>query len=99
MAQYNWIVFLVNSQENLATLIVPYNCEFILIQSENSATYALTEYYAVKNKSFLFDFGAWDNDIGLKQTNIPFYRRRVNLQKSVVTVASFQPSSVSYVSL
>lgn len=39
--------------------IIPYDCEFIIIETEETG-YTLLEVYGLKNKTFIFDFGKWD---------------------------------------
>ena len=91
MAHFKWLVFV----QDLGTyiegnhkLIVPLNCEFIVINKENSATYKVTEYYDIKNASFYFDFGIWDKDFGLNVTKLTFRKRRSNLHKREIVVIS-----------
>lgn len=69
-------------------LIIPYNCEFIIVEAKNSG-YKLTEIYSLKNKTFTFEYGVWDLNQGLKCTDLSFYWRRINLSgveiKTLVT--------------
>lgn len=67
-------------------LTIPYDCELITIQQNTEMKYELKEYYTVKNKNFMLDFGTWDND--LKVNNISFYQRRWNFHQAEITVWS-----------
>lgn len=91
-----WLAFLEKETENFQNhnLKVPYDCEFIVIQSENETAKKLTEIYEVKNRSFALDFGTWDRNFGLKVPNVGFYIRRYNFQKTEIQVQSFREDVV-----
>lgn len=67
--------------------LIPFDCEFILIQPKNK-TIHLTEIYSVNRKIFSFDFGTWAKDSNLIASNVNFYRRRMNFQRSKINVLS-----------
>lgn len=78
MSRFTWFVFLKNQQSTFSNdLIVPYNCEFVIIQETRESIYKLTEFYLVKNKTFHYNFGIWDHDLTI--TNFSMYSRRLNV--------------------
>lgn len=83
-SRFIWLVFLSNFQsikdENLA---IPYDCEFIAIQSENGSNFKLTEIYEVQKNKFLSNFGVWDYTSGLKISKKTFYERRLDMNGTI----------------
>lgn len=78
MSRFTWLVFLENRQSVFTNeLIIPYNCEAVIIQKRNEGDYKLTEFYTVKNKPFTYDLAEWSH--GLKITNLSQYYRRLNV--------------------
>lgn len=78
---FTWLVFLEYYEALIADaekLSIPYNCQFILSFSDNSATYKLIEIYNVKNRTFRIELGVFhDNKISLN--NGFLYSSRMNL--------------------
>ena len=82
--KFIWLVFVENLLETNA-LLIPLDCEFILIEFVNKSIYKMAEIYTVKNKSFSLEFGTWDIN-GLSSSKRGFYRRRENFQGVKLTM-------------
>ena len=97
MQNFVWLIFPGNDVQKIqfTELAIPYDCEFIVIQSKNSTAFTLTELYTVKNKFFSLDYGTWTRDFGLKTTNGNFYSRRTNLQRTELRVLTHPEGEVT----
>lgn len=83
LRRFTWLIFVFDFKSiRDENLIIPYNCEFITIHSENPTCYKLTEIYMVKNKTFVQNFGNWCLDFGLKIPDDHFYVRRQDMNGS-----------------
>lgn len=87
MSKFKWMVFVQNSELTLnpEKLKIPYNCEFVIIRPETTSSYKLVEYYTTTNRFFAHEFGTWNDRFGLKTTNISFYWRRLDLNRTRIT--------------
>lgn len=97
VSEFTWLIFLenlVDDYEFYKQLIVPYNCEFIIVSSVDENKYNLHEVYNIKNLTEVYDFGIWERSIGLSVTNIPLYRRRINLKNAELILNSYQGKNV-----
>lgn len=90
LQNFIWIVFPTNLTETsqINQLIIPYDCEFIVVQSKIGTGYELKEIYTVKNKLFTLDFGIWDKNFGLRHSNESFYRRKSNFNAIEIDILS-----------
>ena len=97
LRNFIWLIFLESGTKNpqFDKLVIPYDCQFIVIQSKNATTYALTEIYTLKKRFFALDFGTWTKDFGLRTTDDSFYRRRTNFQSSELRVVANSEIEVS----
>ena len=95
LSWFTWILFLDSSKPNIFHIdkIIPFNCEFIVVQEIQDNIYKLTEVYGLRNKAFTFDFGTW-NDGLLRISNLSFYWRRLNLNETVITAVGFQEAQI-----
>ena len=93
MAFFKWLIFLTDPKADRThyrdKLIIPYNCEFIVIQARNSTNYQLTEYYEIKSSSYSLDFGTWDSNSGLRGPDVTFYSKRINMHRNRIMVINF----------
>lgn len=91
---YTWLLF----DENI-NISIPYDCEFIIVQTKDKNIYKLSEIYSIKNQTFRNDFGTWDYKFGFdKSENRTFYWRRLNFNGSEIESVAFDyfPSKVCY---
>lgn len=89
MSQYLWLVFVKNLdllKDPKNELAIPYDCEFIIIQSHSRGKFKLKEIYKIENRTFLLDFGTLDSYKGLKTKNLFLYIRRRNLNQSEIVI-------------
>ena len=96
MRNFIWLIFLGNGTTNVQFkhLIIPYDCEFIVIQSKNGRIYTLTEIFTVKNQFFSLDFGTYVRGLGLQTEDGGFYNRRSNLHKIGLRVVDYLDTNV-----
>lgn len=86
MNHYTWIAFVEDEQSIRTELMVPFDCEFIIVQKNNRNDYELTEIYEIENRTFFLDFGMWSQERGLRIVNESFYSRRRDLNQSEILV-------------
>lgn len=83
MRKFTWLIIVDWSESKLddqKKLLVPYDCEFFILYPINSTKFKLVEVYKVKGETITFDYGIWEEDTGLKTTELSWYWRRVNLK-------------------
>lgn len=82
MSNYVWFAF-VNDQNPMKKsnnmLVIPYDCEFIIIQPTNDSNFKITEIFTIENMIFYLEYGDWDFQNGLKVNDKFVYLRRSNL--------------------
>ena len=84
MTTARWLFFLAKNtdfEEFFADINIPFNCEFLIAQSEDDQI-VLTEVYRVGPTLPLqtYHLGKWSPNEGLKLSGSDFYERRNNLQ-------------------
>lgn len=85
LSQFIWLIFTNSKEIHNYRLNVPYDCEFIIIQSDVGMTYTLTEIYQIDNSLFRLNFGHWEwNAPNFKDTFK--YQRRLNLNNTVIAL-------------
>lgn len=75
--------------------LVPYECEFIIVDTKESM-YKLIEIYNLTNNTFVLQYGEWDFIEGLKSSNLSLYWRRLNINGIVFKTVSTHPGDVSF---
>ncbi|PNF32646.1 hypothetical protein B7P43_G15054 [Cryptotermes secundus] len=84
-----WLLFLDTNaylEEFFTDINIPFDCEFLVAQSQNGDVIALTEVYRVSPTLPLqtYRFGNWSPGGGLTWPSQGFYQRRNNLQGHVI---------------
>jgi hypothetical protein len=84
-----WLLFLdtdASLEDFFTDINIPFDCEFLVAQSERGDVIALTEVYRVNPTLPLqtYRFGSWSPGGGLTWSSQGLYRRRNNLQGHVV---------------
>lgn len=98
LSLYTWTVFrsvsdILQKSENM---YIPYNCQFIVIDSEDGKNFYMSEVYDVRfavRKLYTRYFGFWSKNTGLELVSSDFYQRRFHMNGTWITViAEYWPS-------
>lgn len=99
MCFYKWLIFVRDTftefEEN--ELLIQNYCLILFAHSKDFHTYFLKEIYDIKNKTFSFNYGKWNNDSGLTVTTIPMHVRRFNFNKTEIVLETLGKTNVSYI--
>lgn len=87
MSQFIWMVFTDSEKIQSYHLNIPYDCDFIIIQSLHGFSYKLTELYQVEKSKFYLDFGNWASNRSSITSKFK-YRRRANLNGTKILMVS-----------
>jgi hypothetical protein len=85
MSEFFWLLFLDNNsslEDFFIDINIPFDCEFLVAQTEGDHVFVLTEVYRVSPSLPLqtYRFGNWTPGGGLTWPSRGFYQRRNNLQ-------------------
>lgn len=85
MFLFTWVVILEQdhlTHTNMADIFIPYNCQFIIVDSINTTSYRINEIYKIKEHTKLIskEIGTWVLDDGLTCVTGYFYERRMDLE-------------------
>lgn len=96
VSKFSWLVFLEEplNEEFYEGLLVPYNCEFIIVYSIDKIKFELVEIYNLKNLTFSSNFGIWEPSSGVLITNVSLFRRRINFNNTGLIINSHTPKNV-----
>ena len=97
---FTWLIFLEEKSSVISKvnhdIIVPYDCEFIIIQPKGNKTGILTEVFTVNGNSFFNDYGSWDAEYGSDISDEFFYLRRRDLNQSEILMISLYVSKIIF---
>jgi hypothetical protein len=98
IAQAKWLLFLTegNVENFFADMYIPFNCEFLVARPTKNSV-ALFEVYRVAQGKPLSDiyFGRWTVVSGLVSPKASIYRRRSDLQGTVIQAVTADVSQSS----
>jgi hypothetical protein len=97
MSKATWMLFLDTRwplDEFFSDVYIPFDCEFVVVQSARDEGVILTEVYRVSPSFPLqkYRFGTWSAGDGLFCTDKGFYQRRDNLQGLALSTAFLKVS-------
>jgi hypothetical protein len=97
MSKATWMLFLDTTwplDEFFSGVYIPFDCEFVVVQSAGDEGVILTEVYRVSPSFPLqkYRFGTWSAGDGFFCTDKGFYQRRDNLQGLALKTASLKVS-------
>ena len=90
--KYIWLTFQ-DSTINFTKSYIPYNCQFIVIESEDGQNFNLREFYNTRiytKDLFVTNFAKWNKKNDLEISEPDFYQRRFDTnQSSLVIISSY----------
>lgn len=82
-----WVIF--NKTRDFKRIYIPYNCQFIAIESENDQDFNISEIYNTRiytNDFYISNFGKWEEENNLRIFKNDFYQRRFNMNDTFLVV-------------
>lgn len=100
LSQYIWITFIKNEFkiQDLEYFYIPYNCQFLVIVMHEQS-FKILEIYNMKIYTWgLYQniFGLWDEINGLIVDKKEFYKRRFNMNGTIMAAVAPYSVSISY---